>query len=74
MEFHILLQMASGIHKILDGNAPAITGETYQYAVHGEKSFLDDVISPIYGVLRKVMYLIVHAYNLFDFFTSNMFS
>ncbi|KAJ8424949.1 hypothetical protein Cgig2_018756 [Carnegiea gigantea] len=53
MEFYILLQMATVIHKVLDSNVPAITGETYQNAIHGGESFLDDVISPIYDVLRK---------------------
>lgn len=46
--------MASEIHGILDANVHPITGENYQTTRHGDESFLNKVIAPIYEVVRKV--------------------
>ncbi|KAI8007133.1 Callose synthase 7 [Camellia lanceoleosa] len=46
-------QMANKIHEILFSNGHRVTGGTYQTAPHGEESFLRDVITPIYEVMRK---------------------
>ncbi|XP_056693644.1 callose synthase 7 isoform X4 [Spinacia oleracea] len=50
---YIFHNMASEIHGIFYSNVHPITGETYQTTRHGDESFLKDVISPIYDVVRK---------------------
>lgn len=62
--------MSNEIHGILFSNVQPVSGGAYQSAPHGEESFLQDVVTPIYEVLRKVtdkfdatMYLILFSYN-----------
>ncbi|GAB4850789.1 Callose synthase 7 [Ancistrocladus abbreviatus] len=50
---YIFHNMASELHGILYGNVHPISEETYQSSSHGKGSFLRDVITPIYDVLRK---------------------
>ncbi|KAK2983367.1 hypothetical protein RJ640_017751, partial [Escallonia rubra] len=45
--------MASEIHGILFGNVQAVSGGTYQTTARSEGSFLRDVVTPIYEVMRK---------------------
>lgn len=47
--------MANEIHGILFANVEPVSGGTYQPEAVGEESFLQDVVSPIYEVLRKVV-------------------
>lgn len=49
-------QMATEIHGILYSNVHRVSGDIYRTETHGEESFLRNVISPIYQVLRKVNY------------------
>ncbi|KAL2938817.1 Callose synthase 1 [Bienertia sinuspersici] len=50
---YIFHNMASEIHGILYSNVHPITGDIYQTTRHGDESFLKDVITPIYDVVRK---------------------
>ncbi|GAB4842952.1 Callose synthase 7 [Ancistrocladus abbreviatus] len=50
---YIFHNMASELHGILYSNVHPVSGESYLIAGHGEESFLKDVITPIYEVLRK---------------------
>lgn len=59
--------MSNEINGILFGNVQPVSGGAYQSAPRDEESFLRDVVTPIYEVLRKVMdkYLhYVHKPNL----------
>lgn len=47
-------QMAHEMHGILFGNVLPVSGGAYQPVSHGEESFLRDVVTPIYEVIRKV--------------------
>ena len=48
-------KMAGVVHGILFSNAPVNRG-TYSTARYGEESFLHEVITPIYEVMRKVVH------------------
>lgn len=47
-------QMAHELRGILYRDVESVSGQTFQPAIRGEESFLRDVVSPIYQVLRKV--------------------
>ncbi|XP_052178586.1 callose synthase 7 isoform X2 [Diospyros lotus] len=49
---YIFHSMAGVVHGILFSNAPVNRG-TYSTALYGEESFLHEVITPIYEVMRK---------------------
>lgn len=46
--------MANELFGILHSNAHSASGEALQPAYQGEESFLQEVITPIYQVMRKV--------------------
>ncbi|KAK4342214.1 hypothetical protein RND71_038030 [Anisodus tanguticus] len=48
-----LLHMAHEMHGILFGNVLPVSGGAYQPVSHSEESFLRDVVTPIYEVIRK---------------------
>ncbi|KAI3711097.1 hypothetical protein L2E82_40935 [Cichorium intybus] len=50
---YIFHNMANEIHGILFGNVESVSGAKYQPEAVGEESFLQDVVSPIYEVMRK---------------------
>ncbi|CAN4104415.1 unnamed protein product [Withania somnifera] len=50
---YIFHNMAHEMHGILFGNVLPISGGAYQPVSHGEESFLQDVVTPIYEVIRK---------------------
>ncbi|KAF5754287.1 putative 1,3-beta-glucan synthase [Helianthus annuus] len=50
---YIFHNMANEMHGTLFGNVQPVSGGTYQAAPVGEETFLRDVITPIYEVLRK---------------------
>ncbi|KAI4385085.1 hypothetical protein MLD38_003147 [Melastoma candidum] len=50
---YIFHQMADVVYGILYGNVHPVSGETYQEMAPDDESFLRDVITPIYEVLRK---------------------
>uniref|UniRef100_A0A5B7C4U4 1,3-beta-glucan synthase n=1 Tax=Davidia involucrata TaxID=16924 RepID=A0A5B7C4U4_DAVIN len=50
---YIFHNMANEIHGILFSNVHHVSGGTYQTAPHGEESFLRDVVTPIYEVMRR---------------------
>lgn len=52
--------MAKELHGILYGNVHSVSGENIQPVYQGEESFLRDVITPIYRVLRKVEHFSCH--------------
>ncbi|PIN25627.1 1,3-beta-glucan synthase/callose synthase catalytic subunit [Handroanthus impetiginosus] len=45
--------MANEMHGTLFGNVEHVTGSTYQTVPQSEESFLKDVVTPIYEVMRK---------------------
>lgn len=47
--------MAKEVFQILFGNVHSVTGDTLLTAAPDEESFLRNVITPIYEVLRKVI-------------------
>ena len=47
--------MANEVHGILFANVESVSGGTYQAEAVDEESFLQDVVSPIYEVMRKVL-------------------
>jgi len=55
--------MADDVSVILNGNVHAVSGETYKLAAPDDESFLRDVITPFYDVLRKVCSFSVDASN-----------
>lgn len=51
----VVLKMANDVYGILFSNVEAVSGETYETEeVIDEESFLRNVITPIYQVIRKV--------------------
>ncbi|KAJ9563699.1 hypothetical protein OSB04_008859 [Centaurea solstitialis] len=50
---YIFHNMANEMHGILFGNVQPVSGAAYQVEALGEESFLQDVVSPIYEVMRK---------------------
>ncbi|KAL7607018.1 hypothetical protein Lser_V15G15427 [Lactuca serriola] len=50
---YIFHNMANEIHGILFGNVESVSGARYQPEAVEEESFLQDVVSPIYEVMRK---------------------
>lgn len=46
--------MSNEIHGILFSNVQPVSGGAYQSAPRDEESFLREVVTPIYEVLRKV--------------------
>ncbi|KAI3719792.1 hypothetical protein L6452_20697 [Arctium lappa] len=50
---YIFHNMANEMHGILFGNVQPVSGGAYQAEALGEESFLQDVVSPIYEVIRK---------------------
>ncbi|KVH97549.1 1,3-beta-glucan synthase subunit FKS1-like, domain-1 [Cynara cardunculus var. scolymus] len=50
---YIFHNMANEMHGILFGNVQPVSGGAYQAEALGEESFLQDVVSPIYEVMRK---------------------
>lgn len=50
---YIFHNMAHEMHGILFGNVRPVSGGAYQPVSHGEESFLRDVVTPIYEVIRK---------------------
>ncbi|MCL7026663.1 hypothetical protein MKW94_009712, partial [Papaver nudicaule] len=50
---YIFHNMANELYGILHSNAHSASGEAFQAAHQGEDSFLQDVITPIYQVMRK---------------------
>ncbi|PWA73942.1 glycosyl transferase, family 48 [Artemisia annua] len=50
---YIFHNMANEVHGILFANVESVSGGTYQAEAVGEESFLQDVVSPIYDVMRK---------------------
>ena len=50
-----MLKMANEMHGILFGNVQPVSGGVYRAEALGEESFLQDVVSPIYEVMRKVV-------------------
>lgn len=53
----LITQMSNEIHGILFSNVQPVSGGAYQSAPRDEESFLREVVTPIYEVLRKVAYL-----------------
>lgn len=47
--------MANELHGIIFGNVHSASGGYFEPACQGEESFLRDVVSPIYQVMRKVL-------------------
>lgn len=57
-------QMSNEIHGILYSNVQPVSGGAYQSAPRDEESFLREVVTPIYEVLRKVadiIYALIYA-------------
>ncbi|OVA17115.1 Glycosyl transferase [Macleaya cordata] len=50
---YIFHNMANELYGIVFGNVHSVSGEAFQTAYHGEESFLREVITPIYHVMRK---------------------
>ncbi|KAI3921858.1 hypothetical protein MKX01_005547 [Papaver californicum] len=50
---YIFHNMANELYGILYSNAHSASGEAFQPAYQGEESFLQEVITPIYQVMRK---------------------
>ncbi|OVA11586.1 Glycosyl transferase [Macleaya cordata] len=50
---YIFHKMADELYGILHSNVHSASGETFQPAFQGEESFLQEVITPIYLVMRK---------------------
>ncbi|KAF3629525.1 Callose synthase 3 [Capsicum annuum] len=50
---YIFHNMAHEMHGILFANVLPVSGGAYQPVSHGEESFLRDVVTPIYEVIRK---------------------
>ncbi|XP_059281975.1 callose synthase 7-like [Lycium ferocissimum] len=50
---YIFHNMAHGMYGILFANVRPVSGGAYQPVTHGEESFLQDVVTPIYEVIRK---------------------
>ncbi|GJY84562.1 callose synthase 7 [Tanacetum coccineum] len=50
---YIFHNMANEVHGILFANVESVSGGTYQAEAVGEELFLQDVVSPIYEVMRK---------------------
>ncbi|KAK3032507.1 hypothetical protein RJ639_036174 [Escallonia herrerae] len=50
---YIFHNMAGEVHGILFGNVQTVSGGTYQPPARSEESFLRDVVTPIYEVMRK---------------------
>ena len=56
--------MAHELHGILYSNVHPVSGGPYQIAPRDEESFLKDVITPIYNVMRKVTVVLFHCITL----------
>lgn len=52
--FFFITQMSNEIHGLLFSNVQPVSGGAYQSAPRDEESFLREVVTPIYEVLRKV--------------------
>lgn len=52
-------KMANELYGIMYGNVQTVSGQTVQTAYNGEESFLREVITPIYQVMRKVNYFLM---------------
>ncbi|KAJ0971506.1 hypothetical protein J5N97_019465 [Dioscorea zingiberensis] len=50
---YIFHKMAHELYGIVHGNVHSATGDYYEPAHHGEETFLKDVVTPIYQVMRK---------------------
>ncbi|KAI3881502.1 hypothetical protein MKX03_035580 [Papaver bracteatum] len=50
---YIFHNMANELYGIMYGNVQTVSGQTVQTAYNGEESFLREVITPIYQVMRK---------------------
>ncbi|XP_030462869.1 callose synthase 7 isoform X2 [Syzygium oleosum] len=50
---YIFHQMADQVYGILHSNVQPVSGDEYQWAAPDDESFLREVITPIYNVLRK---------------------
>lgn len=59
-----MIKMANEIHGILFGNVESVSGARYQPEAVEEESFLQDVVSPIYEVMRKVITSISTFYTV----------
>ena len=51
-----MFKMAHEVYGILYSNVHPVSGETYETAAPDNEAFLKGVITPIYQVLRKVMF------------------
>lgn len=49
--------MCNDVYGILYSNVHPVSGDTYQTAARDEEGFLREVISPIYEVLLKVVFM-----------------
>ncbi|XP_077252429.1 callose synthase 7-like isoform X2 [Tasmannia lanceolata] len=50
---YIFHNMTDELHGILNSNVHSVTGAHFKQMYHGEESFLTEVITPIYKVMRK---------------------
>ena len=57
-------KMAHELQGILYSNVHPVSGGPYQIASRGEESFLKDVITPIYNVMRRVTVVLFHCITL----------
>lgn len=60
-----MMKMANQVHGILFANVEPVSGGTYQADTVGEEYFLQNVVSPIYEVMRKV--ILFNSTSLFFF-------
>lgn len=61
-------KMANDVYGVLFSNVHPVSGETYQSPVPDDESFLRNVITPLYGVLRRVNIILLHLHTFFILF------
>lgn len=60
----MLIQMAYELHGVLTGAVSMITGEMVTPAYGGgNESFLENVVTPIYKVIEKVIFCMTECLN-----------